>query len=70
MTTHLEEIKTTPYAEYLTDWLEVEIEKMKDISTIKTLKELQARQEAEKILKKLFYFLDFKSKTVNKTKYN
>jgi len=66
----LEEIKNTPYAELLTDYLEVEIEKMKDIGTIKTLKELQAKQEAEKILKKLFYFLDFKSKKVKRTLYN
>jgi len=66
----LEEIKNTPYAELLTDYLEVEIEKMKDIGTIKTLKELQAKQEAEKILKKLFYFLDFKSKKVKRTQYN
>ena len=66
----LEEIKNTPYAELLTDYLEAEIEKMKDIGTIKTLKELQAKQEAEKILKKLFYFLDFKSKKVKRTQYN
>jgi len=43
---------------------------MKDIGTIKTLKELQAKQEAEKILEKLFYFLDFKSKKVKRTLYN
>jgi len=66
----LEEIKNTPYAELLTDYLEKEIEKMKDIGVIKTLKELQAKQEAEKILKKLFYFLDFKSKKVKRTQYN
>ena len=66
----LEEIKNTPYAELLTDYLEKEIEKMKDIGTIKTLKELQAKQEAEKILEKLFYFLDFKSKKVKRTLYN
>jgi len=66
----LEEIKNTPYAELLTDYLEKEIEKMKDIGVIKTLKELQAKQEAEKILKKLFYFLDFKSKKVKRTLYN
>ena len=70
MANQLEEIRTTAYAELLTKWLDVEIEKMKDISTIETLVELQARQEAEKILRKLFYFLDFKSKPINKTKYN
>jgi len=66
----IEEIKNSPYAEPLKDYLEEEIKKMQEIGAIKSLKELQAKQEAEKILRKLFYFLDFKSKKVKRTQYN
>lgn len=66
----LEELRNSAYGQALTIYLEEEIEKMQDIHSIKTLKELQAKQDAEKIIKNLFKFLDFTPKKVNKTKYN
>jgi hypothetical protein len=66
----LSELKGTANGEALKLYLQEEIEKMKDLKTIKTIKELQARQEAEKILTNLFRFIDYDSKSVNKTKYN
>lgn len=66
----LEELRGTANGQALKLYLEEEISKMKDIRTIKTLKDLQARQEAEKILTNLFKFIDYKPNNNNKTKYN
>ena len=66
----LEQLKGTASGQALLLYLEEEIAKMKDISGIKTIKELQAKQEAEKILTSLFKFLDFKAVKTAKSKYN
>ena len=66
----LEELRGSANGQALILYLEEEIEKIKDISTIDSMEELQARQEAEKILKGLFKFLDFKADKKAKSKYN
>lgn len=66
----LEELKTTAFATALTAYLDEEIEKIQDIHGIKSLKELQAKQDAEKVLRNIFSFLSNTPKKLTKTKYN
>jgi hypothetical protein len=73
---NLEEIAKSPFAGVLREYLLEEIAKLSDISTIKgTIEEkakvLEGRQEATKILHKLFKGLELKKNLeIIKTKYN
>ena len=65
----LQELKGTAYGFALKVYLEEEIGKMSDMSTL-TPENVVAKKEACQILENLFRFLEVKTNRVVKTKYN
>ena len=65
----LEDLAKSGYGEALLEYIQENISEMKDISTVKTFEEMVGRQEAVKMLKSIFRFLDKKrEKKGEKTK--
>ena len=66
-----EDLKNTSYGKALEIYLKEEIERMVDITTAEKWEEVLGRQEAVKILKKVFRFLNVENiKPTGKEKYN
>lgn len=68
---HLERMAQS-FGPYLRDYIDLEIQKNVNIMDCKSLKEMMARQEAVKMLKKIFHFvysLENKGGEVQKTSY-
>lgn len=54
----LDQLAKSDHGKILMDFLEIKIKEMTDISKIKTYEEMLGKQEAVKILKELFSFLE------------
>jgi hypothetical protein len=71
----IEDLRNSPFSEVVKRYLDEEMSKLADLSTIKGTSEdkgriVEGRQEATKILTKLFKFLDYKpSKGTLKNQY-
>lgn len=69
----LQEVKDTPYRQALIEMLDDELHRMSDLMSFSgTMEEkgaqIQARQEAAKIIKKIFAFLDYSPSSGGKPK--